>query len=198
MIGSIGKDQSDHEKGHRLSDWAGYNSSMDNGVQISLFETAWGTCGILARGQRIVRFSLPGPMRTVKRILTERIQGEIVHNPSIHKQLQERVIDYFQGRPVDFSGVEVDLFGMTEFQQAVLTACRKIGYGKTASYSDLAERVGRPSAIRAAASAIASNPIPLIIPCHRILCKNGNLGGFSAFGGIATKSRLLRLEQAPI
>jgi methylated-DNA-[protein]-cysteine S-methyltransferase len=171
---------------------------MDNDLQISLFETAWGTCGILVRGQRIVRFSLPGPMRTVERILTEKIQGEIVRNPPIHKQLQERVLEYFLGRPVDFSGVEVDMSGMTEFQQSVLSACRKIGYGKTTSYSDLAEWVGRPIAVRAAASAIAANPIPLIIPCHRVLCKNGNLGGFSAIGGIATKSRLLRLEQSAV
>jgi methylated-DNA-[protein]-cysteine S-methyltransferase len=169
---------------------------MDNDLQISLFETAWGTCGILARGERIVRFSLPGPMRTVERILTERIREEIVRNSFAHKQLQEMVVTYFQGRPVDFSGLEVDLSGMTEFQQSVLSACRKIGYGKTASYSDLAEWIGRPIAVRAAASAIAANPLPLIIPCHRILCKNGKLGGFSAVGGIAIKSRLLRLEQS--
>jgi len=171
---------------------------MDNDLQISLFETAWGTCGILARRQRIVRFSLPGPRRTVERILAERNQGEIVHNPCSHKQLQESVIDYFLGRPVDFNGVEVDLSGMTEFQKAVLTACRKIRYGKTTSYSDLAEQVGKPSSVRAAASALAANPIPLIIPCHRILCKNGKLSGFSAIGGTATKSRLLRLEQTPV
>jgi methylated-DNA-[protein]-cysteine S-methyltransferase len=171
---------------------------MDNDLQISLFETAWGVCGILARGQRIVRFSLPGPMRTVERILTERVQGEIGRNSAIHKQLQEMVVDYFLGRPVDFSAVEVDMSGMTEFQKAVLTACRKIGYGKTASYSYLAEQVGKPSAVRAAASAIAANPVPLIIPCHRIVYKNGKMGGFSAFGGIATKSRLLRLEQSPV
>jgi methylated-DNA-[protein]-cysteine S-methyltransferase len=173
-----------------------YNSSMDNDLQVSLFETAWGTCGILARGERIVRFSLPGPRRTVEKILTDKIRGKIVCNPSIHKQLQEMVVGYFQGRPVDFSGVVVVLSGMTEFQKSVLTACRQIGYGNTASYSDLAERVGRPSAVRAAASAIAANPIPLIIPCHRVLCKNGKLGGFSADGGIATKSRLLRLERS--
>jgi methylated-DNA-[protein]-cysteine S-methyltransferase len=176
----------------------GYNSSMDNDLQISLFETAWGTCGILARGQWIVRFSLPGPMRTVERILTKEIRGKLLRNPSIHKQLQKLVVAYFQGRPVDFSGVEVDMSEMTEFQKAVLTACRKIGYGKTASYSDLAERVGRPSAIRAAASVIAANPIPLVIPCHRVLCKNGKLGGYSVIGGIATKLRLLRLEQTPV
>ena len=85
---------------------------------------------------------------------------------------------------------------MTEFQKSVLSICRKVGYGKTVSYSYLAERVGKPRAIRAAASAIAANPVPLIIPCHRILCKDGKLGGFSAIGGVTTKSRLLRLEQS--
>lgn len=169
---------------------------MDNNLQIALFETAWGMCGFLSRGHRIVRFSLPGPSRAVERILTEGIEGEIVRNPCIHKQLQEKVKNYFFGRPVDFSGVEVDLSGMTQFQKSVLSACRKVGYGKTVSYSYLAERVGKPRAVRAAASAIAANPVPLIIPCHRILCKDGKLGGFSAIGGVTTKSRLLRLEQS--
>lgn len=183
---------------NRLSNYSDYNSRVDYNLQISLFDTAWGTCGILARGEQIVRFSLPGPMRTVERILTEKIQGDIICNPSIHKQLQEKIIDYFLGRPVDFDSVEVDLSRMTKFQKSVLIACRRIGYGITTSYSDLAGRVGKPSAVRAAASAIAANPIPLIIPCHRILCKNGNLGGFSAVGGISTKSRLLRLERAAV
>ena len=69
-------------------------------------------------------------------------------------------MDYFLGRPVEFSGVEVDLSGMTEFQRSVLSICRKVGYGKTVSYSYLAERVGKPRAVRAAASAIAANPVP--------------------------------------
>jgi methylated-DNA-[protein]-cysteine S-methyltransferase len=171
---------------------------MNNDLQIALFETPWGVCGFLGRGQRIVRFALPGPRATIESILTKGFQGDIVGNPRLHKQLQEMVMDYFQGRPVDFSGIEVDLPGMTEFQHAVLTACRKISYGKTASYSDLAERVGKPGAVRAAASVIAANPVPLIIPCHRILRKNGKLGGFSGPGGIATKSRLLRLERSAV
>jgi O-6-methylguanine DNA methyltransferase len=169
---------------------------MGKDLQIAMFDTEWGVCGILACGSRIVRFSLPGPEGVVQRNLTEGIEGVIDRNSFIHKGLQNLVVAYFRGRPVDFGRVEVDLSGLTEFQKSVLTVCRTIGYGKTISYSDLAGLVGRPRAVRAAGSAVAANPIPLIIPCHRILCKNGDLGGFSAFGGVRMKSRLLKLEGA--
>lgn len=87
----------------------------------------------------------------------------------------------------------VDLNGGTPLQRAVWLAIAKVPYGETISYTTLAERVGFPSAVRAVASACGANPVPLAIPCHRILAKDGSLGGFS-LGGVGTKEKLLALE----
>jgi len=77
----------------------------------------------------------------------------------------------------------------------VLRACRNIPHGQTATYGALAARVGSPAAARAVGGAMAANPIPLIIPCHRVLRADGGLGGFSTTGGTATKQRLLQHER---
>ena len=86
----------------------------------------------------------------------------------------------------------VDLGGLTAFRRRVLMALRKITRGKTISYGALAERVGSPGAARAVGSACANNPVPLWVPCHRVLAGGGKLGGFS--GGLDVKRALLALE----
>jgi O-6-methylguanine DNA methyltransferase len=80
----------------------------------------------------------------------------------------------------------------TPFQEKVWAAIRSVPYGEVISYSALAQRAGRPDAIRAAATATGSNPISIVIPCHRIIRKSGGLGGFG--GGLPVKRRLLKLE----
>lgn len=86
-----------------------------------------------------------------------------------------------------------ELISGTPLQRAVWIAISKIPYGQTISYTTLAERVGFPRAVRAVASACGSNPLPLVIPCHRIIAKDGSLGGFS-LGGLEIKEKLLSLE----
>ncbi len=86
-----------------------------------------------------------------------------------------------------------ELVGGTALQRAVWLEIARIPYGETISYSTLAERVGFPRAIRAVASACGANPLPLVIPCHRVVAKDGTLGGFS-LGGLAVKETLLALE----
>ncbi len=86
-----------------------------------------------------------------------------------------------------------DLAEGTALQRAVWLAIAKVPYGETISYTTLAEKVGFPRAVRAVASACGANPVPLIIPCHRIIAKDGGLGGFS-LGGLDVKERLLALE----
>lgn len=89
--------------------------------------------------------------------------------------------------------IPYDLAGGTPLQRMVWLAIARVPYGETISYSALAERIGFPRAIRAVASACGANPVPLLIPCHRILAKDGTLGGFS-LGGLAVKEQLLALE----
>jgi methylated-DNA-[protein]-cysteine S-methyltransferase len=80
----------------------------------------------------------------------------------------------------------------TEFQLRVLDELQRIPYGETASYADIAERIGNPKAVRAVGAANGRNPIPIVIPCHRVIGSDGGLTGFG--GGLATKETLLRLE----
>jgi methylated-DNA-[protein]-cysteine S-methyltransferase len=97
---------------------------------------------------------------------------------------------YFEGEKTDFS-MDVDLSKLSPFTRKVLNETRKIRYGTTITYSELARNIGS-SAVRAVGGALAKNPIPIIIPCHRVVAKNG-IGGYSA--GVDIKTRLLELEK---
>lgn len=103
------------------------------------------------------------------------------------------VIAYLNGLQADLSGVPLDLGG-TPFQRAVWAAARAIPFGRTRTYAEVAAAVGRPRAARAVGQALGANPVPLLVPCHRVLATGGSLGGFT--GGVDLKARLLALEAA--
>lgn len=100
--------------------------------------------------------------------------------------------DYIEGKLVRFT-IPCDLVG-TPFQRSVWEALRSIPYGETRSYSEIAEAIGKPAAVRAVGSAIGANPVLMSVPCHRVIGKNGALTGFR--GGLEMKSRLLSIEKA--
>ena len=102
---------------------------------------------------------------------------------------------YFEGKRVKFSA-KLDLSGLSPFAQTVLRALAKVPYGKTITYGELARRAGSPKAARAVGSILASNPLPIVIPCHRVIAGEGSLGGFRAPGGLKLKRKLLRMERA--
>ena len=101
---------------------------------------------------------------------------------------------YFNGEPESFSDIPLSPKG-TAFQQAIWKALRQISYGKTASYGGLAESINNPKAVRAVGGAVGSNPISIIIPCHRVLGKKCEITGFG--GGLPAKRFLLKLENIP-
>jgi len=103
-----------------------------------------------------------------------------------------QLVGYVDGTRTEFD-LPVDLGG-TPFQQKVWQALREIPCGETVTYSDIAERIGRPTAVRAVAAAIGANPVLMLVPCHRVIGKNGKLTGFR--GGLEMKERLLALEAA--
>lgn len=113
-----------------------------------------------------------------------------VEQNQITRQAKEELEEYLYGTRSDFS-VPLSLQG-SPFQMTVWQALREIPYGKTWSYSDVAAKIGRPEAVRAVARAIGRNPCLIVVPCHRVVGKSGNLTGFSA--GLAIKEKLLRLE----
>ncbi len=108
--------------------------------------------------------------------------------------LSRRLQAYASGNPDSFRDVVVDLGRFSPFQRRVLKGCRRIPPGKTASYAELAAKVGFPGAARAVGNCMAANRTPLIVPCHRVIRADGTLGPYSAPGGTAMKRRLLAME----
>ncbi len=82
----------------------------------------------------------------------------------------------------------------THFEKLVFDEIDKIPYGKTKSYKEIADAIGKPKSYRAVANACGKNPIPIIRPCHRVVCSNGKIGGYTSIGGIQLKSMLLKIE----
>lgn len=110
--------------------------------------------------------------------------------------LAARLADFARGACDDLTDIPLDLGEATPFRRAVVEACRAVGLGQTSTYGLLAEAAGRPRAARAVGRVMATNPVPLVVPCHRILGSAGALGGYSAPGGLALKRRLLDMEQS--
>jgi O-6-methylguanine DNA methyltransferase len=167
---------------------------MDTQMKYAIFSTALGYFGLVASEKGLVRTCLPCPTRKIveKHLLAN------IDNPQFDKNLlrplQKQIIAYFKGKPTRFNTPLV-LDSLPAFTRKVLAACRKIPSGKTVSYSQLAGMIGKPRASRAVGSALARNPIPLIIPCHRVIHSDGSLGNFSAAGGSNTKKKLMNLEK---
>ena len=163
----------------------------------SIFETAGGFCGIAWNDIGITCFQLP--VRTaeaVERLLLRRLPGaEPGEPPPMEAEAIAAVRRYFAGEETDFSRFELDLGDQLPFIRQVYAAARRVGWGHTTTYGALAKELGAgPEAARDVGQAMAQNPVALIIPCHRVLAAGGKVGGFSAPGGAASKTRMLALE----
>ena len=117
-------------------------------------------------------------------------EADWIYNEKPFAVARQQLTEYFAGERREFD-LPLKLNG-TEFQMSVLRALQQIPYGETTSYADIAERIGRPKAVRAVGAANGRNPIPIIVPCHRVIGSHGELTGFG--GGLDTKEALLRLE----
>ena len=169
---------------------------MQKVTKYVVFKTKWGYFGLFGTESALCRTRLPGPesqkieSRLLKKLPDARFDS------SYFKILQKQIAVYFEGSHVNFGpDIPLALDGLAVFSSKVLTACRKIEFGQRTTYSGLAKKAGRPDACRAVGNALANNPLPLIIPCHRVLRTDGKMGGFSAPGGIVLKERMLELER---
>ena len=117
-------------------------------------------------------------------------QPDWIYNEKPLREARRQLEEYFAGTRKAFD-LPLRLEG-TEFQVSVLEALQKIPYGQTVSYGEIAKRIGRPKAVRAVGAANGRNPIPIVVPCHRVIGSSGDLTGFG--GGLDTKEALLRLE----
>jgi O-6-methylguanine DNA methyltransferase len=123
--------------------------------------------------------------------LKKRFQGEIIRADQRHKEILMQLDQYQKGK-IKYFNCPLDVRG-TPFERKVWSALAKIPYGQTRSYKEIAEAIGHPKAFRAVGRANGSNPLPLIIPCHRVIQSNGDLGGYGH--GVEVKKRLLNLEK---
>lgn len=161
-----------------------------------IFSTKWGYFGLAGIEKAVCRTILPlESFETIKTLLLNEFP-EAKPDKNMFKSLQNEIIAYFEGKNVDFNtDIPVFLNGSGEFSHKILNSCRTITYGQTITYADLAQKAHYPNAARAVGNVMAKNPIPLIIPCHRVIRTDGKMGGFSAPGGTNLKKRLLLHEQ---
>jgi methylated-DNA-[protein]-cysteine S-methyltransferase len=164
----------------------------------TVFRTKWGYFGLAGNGAvRRTRLPVARPEAAEQALRKALGSADLRFDRGFLRDLQERIVAYFEGEPVDFRREPpVALEHASPFARKVLAACRRIPFGQTTTYRDLARRVGCPAAARAVGGVMAGNPVPLIVPCHRVLRTDGGLGGFSAPGGLATKQKLLDHERA--
>ncbi len=162
--------------------------------QYVVFRTKWGWFGLAGNDMGLSCSCLPHPSKAV--VKAHLLKG--LKNPAFQKSflapLQKQLTDYFSGRPIKFNAPLAHNH-LSRFTKQVLGACAKIPRGTTITYSQLAARIGRPRAARTVGNALAANPIPLIIPCHRVIRSDGSIGRFSAPGGSALKRKLIAFEK---
>ena len=171
--------------------------NIGNYIRYTIFQTGWGYFGLASTEAGLCRSFLPLPDKEQAEQQLRSVYRAVTHDARLFYPVQQKIQAYFRGRNVNFGpDVRVDLTEITnsEFAKKILTACRDIKYGCTVTYAQLAAQAGSASAARAAGSVMAHNPLPLIIPCHRVIRSDGKIGGFSAADGPETKKRLLKLE----
>ena len=163
-----------------------------------VFETAIGPCGVAWSARGLMAVQLPERDRaaTERRLAARAHSAGAAAPPAWVAALIADITRYLAGEPVDFSAVEVDLSGLDEFRRKLYRAMRTLNWGATTTYGSLAREIGRtdPEAARDVGQAMGRNPVPIVIPCHRVLAAGNKLGGFSARGGTATKAKLLAIE----
>jgi len=161
------------------------------GTELGFFGIAWNETGL-------ARVILPERARSTAE---SRIAGYGAADdapPGFISRLIAEIRLYAAGEPVGFDWVPADLAPLDAFERDILAATRQLGFGKTTTYGALAEAAGHPGMARETGTALGRNPVPLVIPCHRVLAAGGAIGGFSAPGGIVTKRRLLAHERATL
>jgi methylated-DNA-[protein]-cysteine S-methyltransferase len=173
------------------------NRRKEAGKYSSLYVTSQGCGAVVAGDAGLMEVFLPVPQvveETIARIaqLYPLATAENAATREVAYLLQK----YFSGERIRFD-VTLDLGGCTEFQRSVYGAVRKIPYGVVKTYAEIAAQINHPKASRGIGSAMARNPLPIVIPCHRVIGSDGRLTGYSGPGGVGMKNDLLRMEGVP-
>ncbi len=159
----------------------------------AVVKTPLGWVAVLATERGVRALTLPRKTReaALERLMeNERDIG--VEDPARLRPLLERLRAFYSGQPVTFDDITLDLEGFPPFYVQVWQRTRTVAWGETITYGELAAEVGKPGAARAVGQAMAHNPVPPIVPCHRVVARGGRLGGYG--GGLDMKARLLAME----
>ncbi len=163
--------------------------------ELHVFETELGWMAALGQYERLYQLVIGCETATAA---IQRLQADWLANADESRwclDLEQRLQAYASGVPMSFPDVPVYFGEVTPFQRRVLDRCRRIPSGETMSYGELARAAGRPGAARAVGNVMASNRLPIVVPCHRVVHADGSIGHFSAPQGARLKQRMLRLEQ---
>jgi methylated-DNA-[protein]-cysteine S-methyltransferase len=166
--------------------------------QFCLFDTAIGACALAWQDGRIVAAQLPERDEdAARRRLAKRCpDGHEAEPPPFVRQAIAEIVALLAGERRDLAHLPIDLSAAPEFNRRVYEVALSIPPGETLTYGEVAARIGEPGAARAVGVALGQNPIPIIVPCHRVLAAGGKTGGFSADGGVETKLKILTIEKA--
>jgi O-6-methylguanine DNA methyltransferase len=164
----------------------------------ALFDTAIGRCGIAWGASGITGVHLPEANVVATRRRLRLRYPEVAESapPPVVQRAIDRIITLLRGEATDLAQIVLDMARVPAFHQRVYELARSIPPGKTLSYGEVASRIGAPGAARAVGQALGRNPFAIVVPCHRVLAAGGKPGGFSANGGVETKLKMLRIEQA--
>ncbi len=163
-------------------------------VAYTTMDTPVGSLLLAATDQGLVRVAYAREDHDdVLRTLAARVSPRVLRAPARLDAVATEIDEYFAGSRRNFS-LALDLRLVRGFQSAVLDHLREIGYGRTESYREVAAAAGSPKAVRAVGTACATNPLPVVVPCHRVVRADGGAGGY--VGGLPAKQQLLRMESA--
>ncbi|MCX5634027.1 MAG: MGMT family protein [Phycisphaerae bacterium] len=171
---------------------------MKTGLKYTIFKTKWGFFGLLADERGLLRTVLPmDNFKQTKKYLLVGMFGGISKDRELYFELQKAIKGYYNSSYVDFKKLHfsISLPKSNTLICKVVKVCKAIPLGRTITYSQLAKKAGFPKAARAVGSVLAKNPLPLIVPCHRVIRADGKIGKFSAPGGSKTKKKMLELEK---
>lgn len=168
------------------------------GRSLALFQTAIGPCAIVWSERGIAGVQLPETTELATRARLQRRFPDAVESvppPSVQRAI-DAIVALLRGERRDLGDITLDLDGVPELNRQVYEIARTIPLGRTMTYGEIAKQLGDRLLARAVGQALGHNPVPIIVPCHRVLAASGKSGGFSAGGGVVTKLKLLTIEGA--
>jgi len=165
-------------------------------ISFALFDTPIGSCAIAWSSRGVAGVQLPEmSVRMTRNRMLQRFPGvREAKPPPEMAQIRDALALHLRGTPSDLASIQLDMDLLPPFHRHVYEAARAIPWGATATYGALAMAMGTGGAARAVGQALARNPFPIIVPCHRVVAAGGRIGGFSANGSVSLKRRLLAIE----